>query len=210
MDISALRSSWSKLRRYRPLILASLFIISAVICVFALRHNNLHMVDLRNQVYAADKRGQGVEPALDHLRNYVTIHMNTDLSSGTGINPPIQLKYTYERAQQSMVKPTGNDQFYTEAQDVCQQEYPVESSLYVWQHYVSCVENYLNSHHVDIKVSAPTVPPAIYEFDFASPTWSPDLAGWSLVATALFLVLAIISFFVDFWLKRDRRVVGRS
>src|SRR5690348_18457865 len=82
----------------RPLLL-SLFILSLIVSLIALRHNNEHMVYLRNQLYAADKNNGDVNQALNNLRSYVYSHMNTDLSAGNnGIKPPIQLKYKIGRA----------------------------------------------------------------------------------------------------------------
>lgn len=199
-----MQDTWLKQRKFRPAYFTLLFIACVVICLFALRHNYSHMVELRNDVYAADKSGVGVETALQNLRGYVTTHMNTSLSSSTGINPPIQLKYTYQREAKKLANRPSHNKFYTDAQNFCQQKYPVESSLFVWQSYVSCVRSYLENHHVNISLNNLTLPPALYEFDFASPAWSPDLAGWSLLAATLFLLLAIISFFGDFWVRRKK------
>lgn len=201
MDRGELHHKWIKVRRFRPAYFAILFVISAVICVFALRHNNLQMAQLRSQVYAADKSGDGVQEALQDLQKYVTSHMNTDLSSENGISPPIQLRYTYNRAREAAIKVPNHTAFYTEAQDYCQKKYPVESSLYVWNSYVACVQDYLASHNIKIKAPTSGPPPALYKFDFASPSWSPDLAGWSLVASVLFLVLTVGSLLVDVWFK---------
>src|SRR5690349_383020 len=75
-----------------------LFIASSLLCVLALRHNNVRMTQLRDAVYVADKNNGDVNAVLNNLRKYVYAHMNTDLSSGShGIKPPIQLKYTYQR-----------------------------------------------------------------------------------------------------------------
>jgi hypothetical protein len=41
------------------------------------------------------------------------------------------------------------------------------------------------------------IPAALYKFDFISPSWSPDLAGWSLVVSVLFLLAFIVSFSVE-------------
>lgn len=204
MDKGKLHRKWTKIRRFRPVYFVILFVISAVIALFALRNNNLEMVQLRDQVYKADKSGQGVEASLQNLQHYVTSHMNTDLASGpNAVHPPVQLKYTYERLQQASISHLGQSNFYTEAQNVCQKEYPIESSLYVWQSYVKCVQLYLDGHHVDIKVASAAPPAALYEFDFASPTWSPDLAGWSLVAVGASLALAVVFGLTDFWFKRQ-------
>ena len=100
-----------------------LFIAAAIISVFALRHNNQTMVNLRNDVYAADKNNGDVNTALNNLRRYVYGHMNTDLSSGNNnIKPPIQLKYTYQRlydAETNKVQ-SANQQLYTDAELYCQ------------------------------------------------------------------------------------------
>ncbi len=203
MNKGELHHRWRYIRRFRPRYFVILFIISAVICLFALRSNYSHMVYLRNQVYAADKSGQGVVPAIQKLQQYVTSHMNTDLTGGNdNIHPPIQLKYTYDRAREASIESPDQNNFYTEAQNYCQAEYPVESSLFVWQSYVACVQNYLNSRNIKVGAPVSNVSPSIYEFDFASPSWSPDLAGWSLVATVLFFVLAVASKLTDWHYKR--------
>ena len=57
------------LRRVNPWILFALFLISGLIAISSLRSNNLHMIELREQVFAADEKGEGVEEALDNLTN---------------------------------------------------------------------------------------------------------------------------------------------
>src|SRR5437868_7767644 len=102
MNKRYLHHLWTYVRRVRVWQLLALFFLFAIICIFALRANNLGMVRLRNAVYTADKNGTNVEQSLQNLRAYVQTHMNTDLSDGnTGVYPPIQLKYTYERLQQA-------------------------------------------------------------------------------------------------------------
>jgi hypothetical protein len=148
------------------------------------------MIKLRNELYAADKNDGNVNAALNNLRDYVYDHMNTDLSSGGNtIKPPIQLKYTYQRlvaAQQQQLDNT-NSQLYTQAEDYCQQQDPTDFYGY---YRIPCVQNYINTH--SLNTSSTTVPAALYEFDFLSPAWSPDLAGWSLVITALLALLFIV------------------
>ncbi|HEU4608660.1 MAG TPA: hypothetical protein VFS31_11170, partial [Chitinophagaceae bacterium] len=99
-----------------------LFIVTAIICVLALRHNNEQMVRLRNAVYAADQKNADVNGALNNLRQYVYSHMNTNLSSGNNnIKPPIQLKYTYQRLYDSQLSQVqaGNQEVYSAAQLYC-------------------------------------------------------------------------------------------
>lgn len=177
-------------QRVRPLYFLAVTIVSGVVCIFALRANNEHMVKLRDAVYTADQNNTNVSQALQQLQAYVTTHMNTNLSSGNGsVYPPIQLKYTYQRlvANESAEAAQSNTQLYTQAEDYCQNQIPVGFS---GRYRVPCVEQYVQSHDS----SLPTIPTALYEFDFVSPTWSPDLAGWSMLTTILSGILFLLTF----------------
>lgn len=179
MDKRRLHHLWTKLNRIKPWYFLAVALVSGVVCVFALRSNNEHMIQLRNAVYKADQNNTDVQAALRSLQSYVTSHMNTDLSTGTSVYPPIQLKYTYERLQQAQTAQLDNTQVYTDAQHYCEQQNPTGFS---GRGRVPCIEQYVQSHAA---TQLPAIPPAQYEFSFASPTWSPDLAGWSLVIAIL-------------------------
>lgn len=167
-----------------------LFIVAMTAAVLSLRSNNQQMIKLREAVYAADERGAGVEKALNNLRGYVYGHMNTNLASGgNAIKPPIQLKYTYERllaVEQAKVE-TTNSKIYTQAQEYCQSQVPAGTSGIGR---VPCVQDYVTSRGVKVN----PVPAGLYQFDFLSPAWSPDLAGWSLVFSAIFLLVFISAY----------------
>ena len=171
-----------------------LFIVSAIICVAALRNNNQTMVDLRQDVYTADKNGGDINTALNNLRAYVYGHMNTDLSSGgNNIKPPIQLKYTYQRlydAQLNTVQ-TANQQLYTDAENYCQSI----NQAYFGTTRVPCVQNYVINH--GLKQADIQIPAGLYQFDFVSPTWSPDLAGFSLLLSIIFLLAFVVRYGTD-------------
>ena len=184
---------WTKVSWLKPWYFLVLALISAVVCVFALRANNQEMVELREAVYAADKAGTDVQKPLKDLQAYVTSHMNTNLSSGSSsVYPPIQLKYTYERlvtAKNDQFANT-NSQIYSEAQKECEKQNPTSFS---GGSRVACIEQYVSSHS---SVTLPTIPDALYKFSFASPRWSPDLAGWSLLLSVAATILFIFSFFI--------------
>jgi hypothetical protein len=151
------------------------------------------MVYLRNQVYSADKNNGDVVKALQNLQVYVTSHMNTQLANGpNGTYPPIQLVYSYDRAVEAAGSSvsTANSQLYTVAEYYCQKLDPVDFSGH---NRVPCVEQYVQSHGA----SLPNIPVSLYEFDFVSPWWSPDLAGWSTLA-AIFSALL----YASLWLQR--------
>lgn len=165
-----------------------LFVASTLVSVYALRNNNLTMVKFRDAVYEADKSSGDVNAALNDLRQYVYAHMNTNLSSGdNAIKPPIQLRYTYERLVTEAEKKANDSSLYTEAANYCQARIPASVSI-SGRSRISCVQDYILSHGGK---RAEAIPTALYQFDFVSPSWSPDLAGWSLVLTAIsFLALA--------------------
>jgi hypothetical protein len=189
---------WTKLRVIRPWY----FFVIAVLCLgvsfYALRANNLRMVELRGAVYAADKNNGDVAGALTNLQRHVTAHMNTNLSSGnTSVYPPIQLKYTYDRLRTSNLK-TSNEQVYSDAQAECERLNPTDFS---GRNRVPCISAYVESNGVQQK----TIPDSMYKFDFISPIWSPDLAGYSLLATVFFTLAGIIWWLVELHIKRRLR-----
>jgi preprotein translocase subunit SecF len=168
-----------------------LFILGAIVCVLALRHNNERMVQLRDAVYATDQKGGDVNTALNNLRRYVYGHMNTDLSGGrNNIKPPIQLKYTYQRlydAQLAQVQ-SANQSIYSAAQVYCHNNANQNST----PAQLACIQNYATNHGVNN--AAIYIPAGLYQFDFVSPSWSPDLAGWGLVLSLIFLTAFLIKF----------------
>lgn len=162
-------------------------IIMAIICVISLRHNNQTMTKLRDQVYVADKNNGDVNAALNKLRSYVFAHMNTSLSTGTNIKPPIQLKYTYQRLYDAQYNDlqAANQKIYDAGKNAC----PGVANTYD-PNRLACIENYAVNHGVS--GANINIPAGLYEFDFISPTWSPDLAGWTLLLSAIFLLAFLL------------------
>lgn len=191
--------TWTRLRRIKPWYFLVLAVISAVICVFALRANNLKMVELRQAVYAADEANGDVEAALRDLREHVYGHMNTSLAAGkNAVRPPIQLKFTYERllsAQQAGLEAAraNNGDLYNQAQEYCESALPEGFS---GSYRISCISTFIKQRSAvgDPTAAAASIPKSLYQFDFRAAKWSPDLAGWSMVATALFTLLAAVSY----------------
>jgi hypothetical protein len=203
MNKRHLHHVWTKLRHIKPWYFLVIAVVSTVTCVFALRANNQHMLKLRDAVYSADKNDTDVQAALNRLQAYVTSHMNTNLSTGTSVYPPIQLKYTYDRlvqAQSAKLIQT-NGQLYTDAQHYCEQQNPTDFSGH---NRVPCIEQYVSSRTPDA-VQLPAIPDALYKFSFATPSWSPDLAGWSLVIAVLSSLLCVATFIAGQWFRRMSR-----
>jgi hypothetical protein len=176
-----------RIKNIKPWYFLVLALVSGVICIGALRANNQHMSELRDAVYAADKNNGDVKGALQELQAYVTTHMNTNLASGkTAVYPPIQLKYTYDRlvAAQNEKFAKGSS-LYNEAQRYCEGQ---NSTDFSGRNRVPCIEQYVQSH----TSSKPSdVPDSLYKFSFASPRWSPDLAGWTMLITVFSFITFI-------------------
>jgi hypothetical protein len=186
-------------RRLNYFVLLGACLLSLAIAVFGLRHNNQEMVKLRTAVFVADEKNGDIEKSLRELRSYVYAHMNTNLASGANaVKPPIQLKYTYERL---MASNASNYQAATakvldDAQNTCIAQYP--GNVFS-QPRLDCAKTYAASHPVTQK----TIPDDLYKFDFVSPGWTPDMAGWSLVVSGLFMLIFILRFLSTWAIKHE-------
>ncbi len=191
----------SFLQRINVYVLVVILVVSITVCVFALRQNNLQALKLRDVVIAADKDNKDVEGALTELRTFMYSHMNTSLSSGpNAIKPPIQLKYSYERlveAEQQRLT-VENSKVYIEAQAECEKRFPKGLS---GSGRIPCITDYVASRGVEQK----NIPDSLYKFDFVSPTWSPDLAGWSMLAAIVSGAFLVLRLLLDRWAKAEIR-----
>ncbi len=204
MNKRKLHHQWTRIRPFSSWYFLAAFLFFGLVFTFAYRQNNLTAIKLRDEVLKVDQQNGDVEAALRKLREFTYQHMNADLSGGqNAAYPPIQLKYRYERlmaAEQERVAATSGN-LYNDAQKFCEQKFP-EGLLGASR--LPCIQEYLDSHGSgDIKANP--VPDALYKFDFASPAWSPDLAGWSLLVSILFLILFIIRFVLERWLRHTLR-----
>lgn len=182
------------------------FLIACIVCsavaVFALRQNNLNALNLRDEVLKVDEQNGDVEAALKNLRVYVYSHMNTNLATNTSVYPPIQLKYRYERlvaAEKARVDQANSNTIYNDAQKYCETNFP--QSFYGAGR-LPCIQNYIDTHAAPA-VAEQQIPDSLYKFNFASPVWSPDLAGWSIVFAGLFFLLFLVRFVLERWLRYE-------
>ncbi len=201
MDRKFFKRLLKKLHPVNPWVFLVIAIVSGIISVTALRNNNVTALKLRDKVIAADKNNTDVEKPLRDLREYIYAHMNTDLSVGEGaIKPPIQLKYRYERLVAAENERVGkeNEKIYNDAQVECEKRFPKGLS---GSGRIPCIKEYIEGHGIQEK----TIPDNLYKFDFVSPKWSPDLAGWSLVVSSISFALFVIRFGMDRWVQTELR-----
>lgn len=202
MNKRYLHHTQTKLRHIKPWYFLVIAIFSGVLCVFALRANNEHMLVLREAVFVADRNNTDVQKPLQELQAYVTTHMNTNLSIGQNpVYPPIQLQHTYQRLMEArrQAASEANSKLYSEAQAFCEQQNP--ASFYGGSR-IPCIQQYVQSKAPQ---QVAEVPEDLYKFAFVSPRWSPDLAGWSMVVTILASVLFIVLLVTRWLLRRITR-----
>ncbi len=183
------------------------FLIAAafftILAIYGLRQNNLTAIQLRDEVVAADKANKDVEKKLRTLREYIYSHMNTDLSAGGSQQHPIQLKYRYDRlvAAEKKRVDKANESIYTTAQKVCEKRFPLGQAGASGGGRVACIEEYVTNSGTKQK----EIPQELYKFDFVSPRWSPDLAGWSILLASISFILFLVRFISEKWLERQFR-----
>lgn len=192
-----LRQVWQKIKIINTWYFFGLFIIFLVVGIAAARNNNLKSIELREAVIKADEQDGDVETALRDLRAHMYAHMNAGLSDAT-LKQPIQLKYRYERlAEAEKQKSSDSQAIYEQAQALCEQRFG-QGNLRDGR--VPCVQQYIDEHGG--KQTA-KIPESLYKFDFVSPSWSPDLAGWSLVISGVSLALFLIRYLTERWFRAE-------
>lgn len=155
-----------------------------------LRLNNIGMIQRRDAVLSADKKGdeQDLINRLYDLQRYVAAHMNTDLGRGVYLeqsyNRDLQ---NWQQSQYGDANPNGN--IYKKAQEVCAPQFHTYSYAYL-----QCTTNELNKYPSAKDPASDTSKPRqeAYIHAFSAPVWSPDFAGWSLVACGAIILLILV------------------
>lgn len=188
-----------QLQRLKTWQLLILFIIACFIAATFLRLNNIGMVQRRDAVLAADTVGNDdiTIQRLYDLQRYVSAHMNTDMGKG------LYLQAAYDRdvkkadnSASSDQNPNGN--IYKKAQDVCAPKFTRYSTAYL-ECTLSELQKYPAATNLISSVHYPD--PSTYLHVYASPLWSPDFAGWS-VLVCIILGLMIIARIVGLLILR--------
>ena len=113
--------------------------------------------------------------------------MNADLGRG------VYLEATYNRDYQRALDVASNDQnpngnIYKKAQEVCAPKFDRYSAAYL-----RCTTDELAKYPAASELISNVTPPNqnSYIYSYASPLWSPDFAGWT-VLFCLVIVLVIV------------------
>lgn len=188
VDKRSIQKDVKRLRRVKTWQLMILLILAAFLAATFLRLNNTGMVQRRNVVSAADKAGdaQQLTERLAELQRYSSTHMNA--SSGV-----IYLQHQYDRDAQTAIEEASNSSSESasansHAEEVCHPQYSGWSTAYM-----QCFLEELAKYPTSETLAEPQLPNTeLYRYEYASPLWTPDFAGWSsLVVVLIFLVIII-------------------
>ncbi len=195
-------------KRVKTPYVSSVWVLATVAAIWYLRQNNLTMIELRQAVIDEDAKSGSimkVEPKLEALGNHVLNHMNTNLGS------PLELPGTYNAAVERIreqVEQSGsaNSSIYAEAQRLC------EDPNVLLTVRAQCIQDYVTSRAAPGSLPQELVFPdkALYSYNFSSPVWSPDIAGFSVLLSALSLIVLVgmmakrvVAPLIDRWVNSD-------
>ena len=183
----------SRLRTWQLLVL---LLMMTLVSATLLRLNNLGMVERRAAVISADEKGDraAIKTAIVDLQAYISQHMNTSLTGG------LYLAKTYERdrdAALSAAESTTNpaSAIYQQASIECRARFHGGVASFR-NDYVQCVVEKVGSLSPQADPTAGLKLPKAdaYRISFASPVWTPDIAGLSVLVCALLILTIIVRF----------------
>ncbi|MDR1300673.1 MAG: hypothetical protein LBK50_03115 [Candidatus Nomurabacteria bacterium] len=162
-----------------------------VATAWALRANNLNMLQLREAVIAADEGSSTaeLENSVAALQSYIGHHMNT--SMGT---IGIVLQHTYDRDVQAAVQRAVQAQQYDIPPEIyAQYDAACAPQLAAGQwHYTNCISSHIDYAGKNFDFSTPNLPPPeLYYVNFTPPHLSLDLAGLFVIVDFLLLLFII-------------------
>ncbi len=198
-DKRSVKQSVRLLERFPTWQLVVILILMLFVSATFLRLNNIGMAERRQAVIDADKAGDEtvIRNRLLHLADYVSHHMNTGKNT-------VYLQGQYNRDKAALVKQTvGNqtsqDVINAKVDAICKPQFSGYN-----QGYVDCfAREYAKYAPGSVspvtKVDLPDA--ARYRHVFASPLWSPDFAGFSVLICIL-LFMVILFRLVSLWILR--------
>lgn len=187
-DKRHIRQGISWLQRVKTWQLLLLLVVIGLVAATFLRLNNIGMIERRTAVFSADEQGDSevIRARLFDLQRYAGSHMNADTGD-------IYLEAQYRRNTEAAIlaasatDPASN--INVQADAACKAQYAGYS-----QAYVQCFANELakvpEGSTAQQKANLPS--PNLYKYDFSSPAWSADFAGFSLLICFI-LVFLIVS-----------------
>lgn len=178
-----------RLKHVKTWQLFTVLILMVFVSLTLLRLNNIGMIQMRDAVLNADKAGDDSATLnnLITLQHYVADHMN----ASTG---PFFLEGSYKRdfaaAYQKAADyqdPNGNVNVKADA--ICKPQFTQYSQAYT-DCFAAALKQFPAAPNPGEDLQIPNT--ALYQHDFASPKWSPDFAGFSILACIIIALIIVV------------------
>lgn len=213
MNKRSLHTTFSVIKRVRTWQLVVMLLIGLVLSAAFLRLNNLEMDKRRTAVMQADKLAdkEATKQGLIELQRYVSAHMNTSLGNG------FYLEHQYNRDKEAALTAATsttnpNSAVYQQASIECRNRFQGGVASFR-NDYVACVAERVRalSPSTDPSVGLKLPKAESYYYNFASPLWSPDLAGimvlFCLIVTSVILLRTIAAVVLRVVLKHRFKTI---
>ncbi len=208
-DRKSLSRIYARIRHVKTWQLCVILIIGLIISASLLRLNNITMEHYRNAVYGADKSGnkEAIKNSLVDLQRYVARHMNTSLLNGVYLQEEYNRALdTWDKSAQSSTNP--NAAVYQQASIECRARWHGGVASFR-NDYVGCVAERVRALGVADDPGAITARPnpEDYHYNYVSPLWSPDIAGFTVLFCGLIasvIMLRIIAAIILRFILRHR------
>lgn len=140
--------------------------------------------------------------------NFIEKNGQSTLTFGTG---PFYLENQYNRKAtaalaeaENKLRETGdnnpNGNVFAKAMEVCKPQAIANGWAWNSPGYLNCMTGVINSYpstdQVTTTLTANIPPTSLYRYDFSSPVWAPDLAGFSLLICLILIILILCRLFV--------------
>lgn len=188
-DKRQLRKTIWRLNRVKTWQLLVILALMAFVAATFLRLNNIGMIQRREAVLAADQTGdqETIQNRLYDLQRYSAEHMNANTGE-------FYLEGQYKRDVEKAIRAASDDSndqgnIHVKADEVCRPQFAAWSQQYV-QCFTEELAKYPPSLNMEENVSLPST--NLYRHDFASPLWSPDFAGWSVMVCVALIAMIIV------------------
>lgn len=188
-DNRTVKRSIKTLQKITTWQLAIILLLMLFVSATFLRLNNIGMAQRREAVKAADKQGDStnLQNRVLDLQHYVTAHMNTD---GNAVY--LEQQYARDKAQilqKAAQSNTATDVINKKVDDICKPQFSGYTQGYV-QCFAREYAKYAPGTDPISSVKGPD--PDKYRIVFVAPLWSPDFAGFSVLACIVILLVIII------------------
>ncbi len=152
------------------------------------------MIERRTAVIAADEAGNAAvtQQRLFALQRYVTSHMNTDPGRIAFIGQ--HQRDSQKLKDQAASQGSSDGNVYQKAAAVCDPIARDEGWRWPDPRYTQCIDTELSKYPAAsgpvMSIKVPDV--SMYYHTYVSPAWSPDFAGFSLLACVILVLMILV------------------